>query len=293
MLPLPFSAREGDNSYTVTFNRSDRNMPSFISIAWEIREDCSYSRFGLASMEHFLSGTIQYTVSGQGQLERDGLFHRLESGHALLVERPDDHRYYVPGGEGPWEYLSLTFDGEDALLAFRRVREMYGSVVSFSFSHPVMQLLCELGTLIYEERLTRAEEGAEWLYRIMMALRQLVLSREATHVPPILCAIQYANKHFTEDIGIEDMARAADLSVPHFSRLFRELGRTPYQYIIWMRLRYARILLKQTTLNVEDIATRCGFQNASYFGKVFHKVIGVSPLTFRRDPQVIVDDLKY
>ena len=290
MLPLPFPAREGDNAYTVNFHRTDPSMPSFISVGWEIRKDFKYCRFGLAPMDHFLAGTLQYTVSGLGQLERDGYLYRLESGHALMVERPDDHRYYVPGAEGPWEYLTISFDGDDALYAYRRVREMYGSVASFPFSHPVVHLICELGTRIYDGKLTRSEEGAEWLYRIMMALRQMALPQAVAYVPPLLRAVQYANRHFTEDICIADMARAADLSVPHFSRLFRNLGHTPYQHIIWLRLRYARILLKQTSLSMEQIAARCGFQNAGYFGKVFRRVTGMTPLAFRRDERIIIDE---
>ena len=94
--------------------------------------------------------------------------------------------------------------------------------------------------------------------------------------------LSYIQNHYAEDIHIEDIVRHAFISR---SELFRSFGRymnqSPIEYLTEYRLAHAANLLRETDKSVTQIAVECGFSNASYFGKIFKKKHGVSPLQFK------------
>ncbi len=73
------------------------------------------------------------------------------------------------------------------------------------------------------------------------------------------------------------------LTPDYLSHLFkRETGFSLTNYIIYERIEEAKRLLAGTSQNISDIATRCGFQNISYFSKQFRRFTGVTPREFRK-----------
>lgn len=77
---------------------------------------------------------------------------------------------------------------------------------------------------------------------------------------------------------ITEMARSVHLSEKQLQRLCqRELGRSPRQQLIWLRMRRAAELLVERTSKVEAIAVQVGYQNAFVFSSTFKRVMGWSP----------------
>jgi AraC-like DNA-binding protein len=78
------------------------------------------------------------------------------------------------------------------------------------------------------------------------------------------------------------MADAAGLSRFHFSRLFQEhIGIAPGEFLRQERLRAVIRLLQSTELPLKTIAQQTGLPNAEYLSRMFRKVQGVSPRSFR------------
>lgn len=91
-------------------------------------------------------------------------------------------------------------------------------------------------------------------------------------------AIIYMYKNFTSDISIDDIANAAGFSKYYFCRCFKEItGQTPLNYLNYIRLKSAKALLKSGSSNITETALKCGFNNASYFCKLYKKYFGKSP----------------
>jgi len=66
------------------------------------------------------------------------------------------------------------------------------------------------------------------------------------------------------------------------TKLFHaELGQTPAEYIQYVRMKHAVMLLNQTEFPIHEIARRVGYSDALYFSKVFSRNYGVSPSRFR------------
>ncbi|HZZ71168.1 MAG TPA: AraC family transcriptional regulator [Pirellulales bacterium] len=78
--------------------------------------------------------------------------------------------------------------------------------------------------------------------------------------------------------SVATMAHAAHLGEKQLQRLCRrELGRTPRQQLIWLRMRRAAELLTSTGGKIETIAAQVGYDNAFVFSSTFKRVMGFSP----------------
>jgi AraC-like DNA-binding protein len=77
---------------------------------------------------------------------------------------------------------------------------------------------------------------------------------------------------------ISDMADRVHLSEKQFQRLcLKELGRTPKQHLIWLRMRHASELLGEMGSKIETIANQVGYSNPFVFSTTFKRVMGWSP----------------
>ncbi len=93
----------------------------------------------------------------------------------------------------------------------------------------------------------------------------------------------YIRSHLDENLTRESLAAMVYLTPDYLSHLFkRETGFSLTNYIIYERIEEAKRLLAGTSQNISDIATRCGFQNISYFSKQFRRFTGVTPREFRK-----------
>jgi len=93
-------------------------------------------------------------------------------------------------------------------------------------------------------------------------------------------------KTAVEDQGdippIQSMLAEFHYSYAHLCRLFHtEYGISPLKYVHALRIDRAKLLLRDTTLNISEIAGKIGFRDVSYFCQLFRKMTGHAPLTYR------------
>ena len=128
--------------------------------------------------------------------------------------------------------------------------------------------------------LTRIWQGVYALARPLLGARQPAPRPETARLKQML---GYIREHYAEDIAPADIAAAAGVCERECFRCFKQdLGTTPLSSLTDFRLRKAGELLRETGLSVTEIASACGFANASYFGKVFRRRMNLSPLQYRR-----------
>lgn len=99
----------------------------------------------------------------------------------------------------------------------------------------------------------------------------------------IQSAVDFIDNHFSENIRESDVALHCHLSTQYFSRTFhRVVGSSFRDYVASKRLELAKsLLLNNPRVQIADIAYQCGYNDVSYFSRVFKKKIGISPGTFR------------
>ncbi len=95
--------------------------------------------------------------------------------------------------------------------------------------------------------------------------------------------ITYVNMHYQEPIKIEDLATLVGYSNEHFMRFFKqEMGMKFTDYLNFIRLQNARLLLLQNEKHITDIALHCGFENLSYFCKKYKQIYFETPTQTRK-----------
>lgn len=108
---------------------------------------------------------------------------------------------------------------------------------------------------------------------------QVELSQEQR----IRCMLAYIHTNYAKSITVEDIAKSANISVSECFRCFKKIiNKSPIDYLLEYRLAKAGNLLINTGQTVLDISLSCGFNNASYFGKVFKAKTKFTPLQFRK-----------
>lgn len=96
-------------------------------------------------------------------------------------------------------------------------------------------------------------------------------------------ATEFISNNYTNHITLEDVANHVNLSPAYLSSLFKEtLGVTYKDYLNTIRINESKRLLLNSTYSIIDIAISTGFENQSYFSKVFRKMTGMSPSQYRK-----------
>ncbi|MBR1821645.1 MAG: helix-turn-helix domain-containing protein [Clostridia bacterium] len=107
--------------------------------------------------------------------------------------------------------------------------------------------------------------------------------RESADGPRIKAMLAFIESHYSQPIALSDIAAAASVGPRECSRCFRrQLGLSPFEYLLRYRVNRACELLRGSDAPVGQVALNCGFASASYFGKLFRERLGVSPSEYRR-----------
>ncbi len=104
------------------------------------------------------------------------------------------------------------------------------------------------------------------------------------HIHPLVHAVQdYLEENASAALNFEHLAIRFNVSYRHLARLFREnTGLTLQTFLRRQRIERARRLLRESRMNVEQVAERCGFGSAHAFRVAWNKEVAETPLQFRK-----------
>jgi transcriptional regulator GlxA family with amidase domain len=99
------------------------------------------------------------------------------------------------------------------------------------------------------------------------------------------------DRSIEKNVTLEELSNSIFRSKSQTIRIFKEaLGRTPYDYLLGLKLERAKTLLSQTNLSVKEVAFRLKFSDEHYFSRLFKQKAGLSPEIFRRSPEPSLDN---
>lgn len=150
---------------------------------------------------------------------------------------------------------------------------------------PAQNLLdCNAGFLEEALRVTTGAALADTLARAVEAFLGAVTGAQSVRQSGLAArAAAYLEGHFPEQISLTDMAAELHVSPFYLSHVFRQsVGLSFSEYLSKVRITEAKRLLTATSLPVGEIAVRVGYREPNYFGRVFKKATGMTPLAWRR-----------
>ncbi len=108
-------------------------------------------------------------------------------------------------------------------------------------------------------------------------------SKPANH-KSINKVIEFFREHYnSNEYSSHEVAQIANLSQYHFIRLFKqETGKTPYEFLIDIKIEKAKDLLKNKEHTITEIGGLCGFTSHSHFTSTFRKKLGISPKEYQQ-----------
>jgi two-component system response regulator YesN len=126
------------------------------------------------------------------------------------------------------------------------------------------------------------DEWKTWAdYAFDEILRHATLHRSGNFPLPLVKAIEYIHGHYTEGIQLGDAAGAAQVSPEYLSRLFSEHLKTNFTgYLTELRIERAEKLLRESLMNIKEVAYAVGYQDPNYFSKIFRKITGLLPTQY-------------
>jgi YesN/AraC family two-component response regulator len=127
------------------------------------------------------------------------------------------------------------------------------------------------------------EELTDVLHIIVEYMADQIFSFQGVrHAAALRKAERYIRENYTRKISLQEIANVSGLSAPYFSTIFREeMGENLSAYLNRLRVEKAGRLLTETNMSLSDISGSCGFEDQSWFSKIFKNYTGMSPGKYR------------
>lgn len=239
---------------------------------------------------------FQYTLNGSGQLDIGQQRMKIQKHQAFLTEIPSDHCYYYDPEQEGWNFYFILIRPHTILPFWNEIVQFLGRIPSLPPTSKPIQILEEIISAAQAGLITDEYIASTYVYSFVIELRKYAESSPIPKKLPdsITSAVQYIDKHYQNMIGQEQLANQLGLSKYQFIRSFTKyMGITPNDYLNRKKIENSLTLLLSTNHSLEYIAQEVGYSSASYYIRVFRKLIGQTPASFRSSKHQLQYDKLY
>ena len=220
---------------------------------------------------------LMYICEGTMIIKTKGKTYEAHKDQIVLLDCHNEHNYYC---DKQVEFIWYHFNGNNSAQYVQYINEQSGIV----FTEPyVLQLKTHIETILSSSQAIMRNEHyisqkiGYVLSKLAAPSKQILLNS------PFTPAVNYIISHYNKELDLQTLADVCNLSISHFIRGFKlYTGYTPHEYLLSYRLRQAKQLLSTSSLTIEEIAERCGFNSASHFARAFRSAENTSPTKFRK-----------
>lgn len=123
----------------------------------------------------------------------------------------------------------------------------------------------------------------EFEHFLLQSMDQIYRDKAIAKYPILLEILDYLDDHFTENIGLKDITQDCNVSQGYLSRIFKvEFGVSVMEYLHMRKMMLAKWYFLDNDVSLTDAAYRLGYNECSYFSKVFKKYEHVTVLEYKR-----------
>ena len=246
---------------------------------------------------------IYYVTEGSAQVVMPDGVKTLRQGYLYFIPAYTMHsdvctsifsHYYIHVYEDPnsrfsiFEELSLPFEVEAQSVDVELMQRMIAMNPQMRVpqsdpeSYGDHQSLLSNLQLNVTRPLGEKMESRGTLYILMSRFMQYAQQKNNIQDDRIRKSLSFIRKHLGDDIDVATMADMAFMSKDHFIRVFRQqTGFTPIAYIIRKKMECAELQLITTDVSIKQISSRLGYDDQSYFIKLFKTHTNLPPQQYR------------
>lgn len=234
-----------------------------------------YGKGTIRNIRNRLHNGFIFCIEGEMIFTKGGKYFRCDQHHVVLVPKASNYDIFVEDGAHcfilDFELCSGVFnkmyeftiqETESFYKDFQRIQKCPLTLTS----HDLISL-----SIIYDMISCINDYGQNKKYYKVIEEAEIYLKENI----------------FDHALTIGDIARASNISEVYFRKLFKEkYGVSPLHYITDIRIKKAKtMLISDLDLSISNISVSCGFVDIYSFSRVFKKIVGISPLNFKKNMQ--------
>lgn len=215
--------------------------------------------------------------------EGEGIFINSGLLHVIKSESNDEH-----------EFIAIVFDysiicNKKDTIYSKYIKPLIAGEIQIDLS--MDSYACDLIRKICDSY-TNANHGYELYIKQLLIdivynlIKTSTITTQNSHnAKSILIkqVLDFIEDNYSEQISLQDMAKNAHISKEYLCRVFSSMyDTTPVEYLNRYRIRQSTSELLDTNRTVSDIALSCGFNNSSYYNKLFLRYIGCTPSEYKK-----------
>lgn len=247
---------------------------------------------------------MYYVTEGSASVEIDGIVHKLSAHNMYMIPAFTEHtdicdsifnHYYI-------HIFIEDISGLDIVSTYEFPLEIEGKPIDellfkYLCEHNQEMILKYSDPKLYDNQNSLIEcvnqsrrrpiysqyESTGIIYQLLGRFIKDAKPKYQISDPRIEQSLKHINTHFAEIRNVDELAEASCLSSDHFIRLFkREVGITPAHFIIKKKMNHARLMLASENQSPKEIAYSLGYDDISYFFRLFKQYTGFTPMQYRK-----------
>lgn len=229
---------------------------------------------------------LLYIASGKAHFYFNGKDTVVNKGN-MVIYRPGEPQIYDYYASDKTEVLWIHFTGAKVEEYLKKYEIPENNHVFYVGDSPDYQWVFK--QIIRELRLQRAnyEELVCVLFRhILISVNRYIKEGKQLKnnmISEMERASHYFMENFNKEISVENYAKERFISINWFIHYFKiVMGVTPMQYILSLRISAAKGYLEKSDKSVGEISQAVGYENTTYFSRLFKKHVGMSPMEYRK-----------
>ncbi len=252
----------------------------------------SYRQAKLALRNKMIHGTgqiyeyesLQKRSAERGVLLTDEdeskLFYWLNEYNAIALQSWIEHRIQSLAQSSSATYMQLEWLCVDLYLLFRKYL-----LANTSETEWIIGEMDDL--LLWLQQLSAWKDAVNQMQRIAANIVGYLSQSSASSNKDLMEEVKlYMDTHFASSMTLQSISERFYIHPNYFSRRFKEKqGQSFIDYLTAIRMKKAMDWIRETDLQVQQIANKVGFEDASYFTSVFRKFYGHTPKQYREQIQ--------
>ncbi len=256
--------------YTIV-NEKTKTMPFYIS------------SIGTDSFQHpckrdkgFHCHHLLTVTEGSGFVECNGHTEKVSKGDIFFIKKNVPHSYYAVGDKFSTQWI--TFDGTASECVFNA----YGISGFILFKDINLEKLTSSFDFLYKKASQNLNdfELSSYLYAYITTFFNCKKTSKTSKALEL--AIKYIKENHQNCITLDELASICQMNKFTFCREFKNnFSTTPFDYILHTRIQYAKKLLTDSELKVQEISRITGFNDTGYFCRIFKRLENCTPSEFK------------